>query len=98
VNAVAIRHIHMSTTSKNIVQKLINNNKKIAPHLKKTPINCPRSKKGTLKTCRVPVADGNEIKIVSDNKTNDMKHDEFKNDLKTRVKARRTLRKVFPGL
>ena len=42
--------------------------------------------------------DGNEIKIVSDNKTNDMKHDEFKDDLKTRVKARRTLKKVFPGL
>ena len=42
--------------------------------------------------------DGNEIKIVSDNKTNDMKHNEFKDDLKTRVKARRTLKKVFPGL
>ena len=42
--------------------------------------------------------DGNEIKVVSENKTNDMKHDEFKDDLKTRVKARRTLKKVFPGL
>ena len=42
--------------------------------------------------------DGNEMKIVSDNKTNDMKHNEFKDDLKTRVKARRTLKKVFPGL
>ena len=42
--------------------------------------------------------DGNEIKIVSENKTNDMKHNEFKDDLKTRVKARRTLKKVFPGL
>jgi len=42
--------------------------------------------------------DGNEIRIVSDNKTNDMKHNEFKDDLKTRVKARRTLKKVFPGL
>ena len=41
--------------------------------------------------------DGNEIRIVSNNKTNDMKHDEFKDDLKTRVKARRTLKKVFPG-
>ncbi len=42
--------------------------------------------------------DGNEIKIVSDNKTNETKHNEFKDDLKTRVKARRTLKKVFPGL
>ena len=42
--------------------------------------------------------DGNEIKIASDNKTNDLKHNEFKDDLKTRVKARRTLKKVFPGL
>ena len=42
--------------------------------------------------------DGNEIKVVSENKTNDMKHDEFKDDLKTRVKARRILKKVFPGL
>ena len=41
---------------------------------------------------------GNEIKIASDNKTNDLKHNEFKDDLKTRVKARRTLKKVFPGL
>ena len=42
--------------------------------------------------------DGNEIKIKSDNKTDETKHNEFKDDLKTRVKARRTLRKVFPGL
>jgi hypothetical protein len=42
--------------------------------------------------------DGNEIKIVSDNRTDEMRHNEFKDDLKTRVKARRTLKKVFPGL
>ena len=42
--------------------------------------------------------DGNEIKIVSENKTDATRHDEFKDDLKTRVKARRTLKKVFPGL
>jgi len=42
--------------------------------------------------------DGNEIRIVSDNKPDNIKHDEFKDDLKTRVKARRTLKKVFPGL
>jgi hypothetical protein len=42
--------------------------------------------------------DGNEIKIVSENKTDETKHNEFKDDLKTRVKARRTLKKVFPGL
>ena len=42
--------------------------------------------------------DGNEIKIISSNKTNEMKHNEFKDDLKTRVKARKTLKKVFPGL
>jgi len=42
--------------------------------------------------------DGNEIKIVSENKTDETKHNKFKDDLKTRVKARRTLKKVFPGL
>ena len=42
--------------------------------------------------------DGNEIKIVSENKTDETRHNEFKDDLKTRVKARRTLKKVFPGL
>ena len=42
--------------------------------------------------------DGNEIKIASDNKTDETKHNEFKEDLKTRIKARRTLKKVFPGL
>jgi len=42
--------------------------------------------------------DGNEIKIVSENKTNATRYYEFKDDLKTRVKARRTLKKVFPGL
>ena len=41
---------------------------------------------------------GNEIKIASDNKADSLNHDEFKDDLKTRVKARRTLKKVFPGL
>ena len=40
----------------------------------------------------------NEIRIVSDNKPDNIKHNEFKDDLKTRVKARRTLKKVFPGL
>ena len=34
--------------------------------------------------------DGNEIKIASDNKTDETKHNEFKEDLKTRIKARRT--------
>jgi hypothetical protein len=42
--------------------------------------------------------DGNEIRIVSENKTDETRHNEFKDDLKTRVKARRTLKKVFPGL
>ena len=42
--------------------------------------------------------DGNEIKIVSENKTDETRHNEFKDDLKTRVKARRTFKKVFPGL
>jgi hypothetical protein len=54
---------------------------------------------GIIKTSiNLEPIDGNEKKIVSDNKSNDIKHNEFKDDLKTRVKARKTLKKVFPGL
>ena len=63
--------------------------------------NTPRRRKikGVIQpSIHLEPVDGNEIKIVSENKTNDMKHNEFKDDLKTRVKARRTLKKVFPGL
>ena len=66
-----------------------------------TKNNTPRRRniKGVIQpSVHLEPVDGNEIKIVSENKTNDMKHNEFKDDLKTRVKARRTLKKVFPGL
>ena len=49
----------LGATSNFFVQIYIKINKKIDPHLKTTSskaINCPRSKKGTLKTCQVPVA------------------------------------------
>ena len=66
-----------------------------------TKAKMPRKKKinGIIQpSINLEPVDGNEIRIVSDNKTNDMKHNEFKDDLKTRVKARRTLKKVLPGI
>lgn len=39
--------------------------------------------------------DGNLINIASSNKSNETEHNEFKDDLKTRVKARRSMKKVF---
>ena len=63
--------------------------------------NTPRRRKikGQIQpSIHLEPVDGNEIKIVSENKTDETRHNEFKDDLKTRVKARRTLKKVFPGL
>ena len=63
--------------------------------------NTPRRRKikGVIQpSINLEPVDGNEIKIVSENRTDEMRHNEFKDDLKTRVKARRTLKKVFPGL
>ena len=39
--------------------------------------------------------DGNEINIASDMKSNDMKHTELKDELKTRVKAKKWMKSVF---
>ena len=39
--------------------------------------------------------DGNEIKIASDMKSNDMKHTELKDELKTRIKAKKLRKAVF---
>ena len=38
---------------------------------------------------------GNEINIASDMKSNDMKHTELKDELKTRVKAKKWMKSVF---
>jgi hypothetical protein len=39
--------------------------------------------------------DGNEINIASDMKSNDMKHTELKDELKTRIKAKKFRKAVF---
>ena len=39
--------------------------------------------------------DGNEINIASDMKSNDMKHTELKDELKTRIKAKKLRKAVF---
>ena len=39
--------------------------------------------------------DGNEINIASDMKSNDMKHTELKDEIKTRVKAKKWMKSVF---
>ena len=39
--------------------------------------------------------DGNEIKIASDMKSNDMKHTDLKDELKTRIKAKKLRKAVF---
>ena len=75
----------------------LNNNPVEALTKKKTPTR--RKINGIIQpSINLEPIDGNEIKIGSDNKTDETKHNEFKDDLKTRVKARRTLKKVFPGL
>ena len=75
----------------------LNNNPVETLTKKKTPTR--RKINGIIQpSINLEPIDGNEIKIGSDNMSNDMKHNEFKDDLKTRVKARRTLKKVFPGL
>ena len=38
---------------------------------------------------------GNEINIASDMKSNDMKHTELKDEIKTRVKAKKWMKSVF---
>ena len=39
--------------------------------------------------------DGNVINIASDMKSNDMKHTELKDEIKTRVKAKKWMKAVF---